>query len=534
MAEIIRCNWRCQTTVLVRTRLIRVAWILSVVVGLTAVCATSAGAKPGSSRAARVLRVDQSDPATSLDPNIQITQDIQRIDAEITEPATKYVLVGTGHSAHYVLKPWLVSAWKQISPRVWRLSVRPNVHFTDGEPLTANAFKATLATVNANPTGYLKSFFSDFQTIKVLNARTFELITSRQDETVPATLTLFYVFAPSAVAKSGETQFGQHPIGTGPYEVASFQPGTQVTLTANPHYWGAKPSITTVDIRFVPAESTRVSDLLSGNADLVEGVDPVSVPQVAHSANDKTLTVVSELNVYLMFSMFQPPFNNVYVRKAVNYAINRLAITNGLFHGYAAGSTQWYIPQLVGYQSGYNPYPYNPTLARQMVQKAGAAAQQTIDFYYPAQQQPLWDEVAQVIQQQLQAVGLKVNLKAGPYPVVSKEFESGSVGGMYLNDYGMLTSEPAILYAYYFTTGSNYGKDELSPEADALVGQIVKQASTPKRVSLYQTLQHDFLANESLIVPLYRPTFIWGASKQLNWQPQASSRYFDFENASWK
>jgi peptide/nickel transport system substrate-binding protein len=505
------------------------------VAGLAVFAATVRAESTHRSRASadRVLRVDQADPVTSLDPNIQITRSIQRIDQEITETATKYVRVGAGNKAKYVLKPWLVTGWKQVSPTRWRFAVRPNVKFSNGEVLTANAFKVTLDTLRKNPTGLLVFFFNDFKSINVVNKMTFDVVTTRVNETIPSVMSLFYVFAPGALTKLGEAQFGQHPVGTGPYVLGSFQPSVKVTLVRNSHYWGPKPKIAQIAIRTVADESTRVSDLLSGNADLVEGVVPVSVPEIAKSSKYQVRTVVAGISFNLLFNIYHPPFNNLNLRKAVNYAIDRSAITNGLFHGYAGGLTQWYVPQLLGYEPGYKPYSYNPAKARQLIAAAGAAANTPIDFYFPIGTVPLDQQVAEVIQQQLQAVGLKVNMHGGPYASVSKQFTSGTVNGMYFLNYGVLTSEAGILFPYYFTTGSNYANDAVSPKGDAYYKKALQTASEEKRAAVYQQFQHEFLGNESLIAPLYRATDIWGAAKDLKWEPQANQRYY-FEYASWK
>jgi peptide/nickel transport system substrate-binding protein len=379
----------------------------------------------------------------------------------------------------------------------------------------------------------LTFFFHDFEAINVVNKMTFDVVTTSLDATIPSVMSLFYVFAPGALTKLGEAQFGQQPVGTGPYTLASFQPGVQVALTRNTTYWGAKPKIDQIVIRTVSQESTRVSDLLSGNADLIEGVVPVSVPQIASSSKYQTRQVVAAISFNLLFNIFHPPFDNVNLRKAVNYAIDRHAITSGLFHGYAGGLTQWYVPQLLGYEPNYKPYSYNLAKARQLIAAAGAEANLPINFYFPIGTTPLDQQVAEVIQQQLQAVGLKVVMHGGPYPSISQQFVSGTVDGMYFLNYGMLTAEAGILFPYYFTTGSNYAKDTLSAQGDAFFTKALQTVSDTKRAAVYQQFQHEFLGTESLVAPLYRATDIWGVSKALNWTPQANQRYY-FEYASWK
>ncbi len=88
-----------------------------------------------------MLHIDQAIANTTLNYNLQAGYDNLRIDQEVTEQAVRYVPTGSGTTSRYVFKPWLTTAWKHTSPKVWRFTVRPHVTFTDGEPLTAQAFK---------------------------------------------------------------------------------------------------------------------------------------------------------------------------------------------------------------------------------------------------------------------------------------------------------------------------------------------------------------------------------------------------------
>jgi peptide/nickel transport system substrate-binding protein len=510
--------------VLVVTTVASAVSLVFIAIGATAQAKTAA--------AGRVLRIDQAIANTTLNYNLQAGYDNQRIDQEITEPPLRYIAKGSGANARYVLTPFLATSWKHISPLVWRFKVRPNVKFTNGEPLTAQAFKVSFDMEQSYSASQISGVFVNFKDIKVVNKLTFDVTTKSRDELVPDAMTQLLIGAPNVLKKLGEAGFGQHPVGTGPYIATSFQPLVQVTLVRNEHYWGPKPKIAHVQYRFITQESTRVSDLLAGSADLADGMSATSLVRIGKSPKIGVRGVVSSSTTQLLFNSLQPPFNNLNLRKALEVGINKTALINGIWHGFAAGSKQYYTPQVNGYQPGYDPYPYNPTLAKKYIAAAGAAAKQTLPLYCRTGSLPNDIQTCTAIEQQLDSLGLKVEIHTGTSSVVLPEFAGGAGGMLYVNE-GFFSPELTQLFGDVFTPDSYFSKDTVSPEANPLLAALYKTASFAKRGQLVAAFQRAFLGKEALAVPLYRDTLAYGVSKDLNWKP-APNRQFYLEEASWK
>ncbi len=466
-----------------------------------------------------------------MNPNIDSQRSSIRVIEMVTEPATKSVRQKDGK---YKPEPWLVTKWKQINPFVWRFNVRRGVKFSNGEVLSAYAFQSTWDQMIEYPGGKLPFLLGGIKDVKAAGKYVFDVTTTAKNLVgTPDAMTYFFVLPPQYLAKVGPNVFGEHPIGTGPYTVTSFQKGVSVSLAANPNYWGKKAKISPITIRGVADPATRVSDLVSGGADLIENVPPILVSRVKSSSGYEARSTPTTVAFFSMFQVNKPPFNRPLVRKAFNYAINRTVIRKNLFQGYAAPLTQFWVPEVIGYKPGYNPYPYNPTKAKQLLAQAGYPNGVAIDFYYSIGSFLLDQQVAEAMQSMLSDVGFKVTMHGGTYSAMAALFRTGTVSGAFLNDYSPLTSDLDLILRVYFSKDSLYGKDVVSNAVDALAKQAAGVTNPKKRYAMYTKIQNVALGKQSLVVPLYRQVDVWGASKKLNWKPQ-TNQFYDLQNASWK
>jgi peptide/nickel transport system substrate-binding protein len=505
----------------------------AVAVALATLSAGSAGARPTAParQLADTLRVVQATAPSSLNPNIDNQRSSIRVIQMVTEPATKSVRQASGK---YEPKPWLVTGWKQIDPLTWRFKVRRGVKFSNGEVLSAFAFSATWDQMVEYPGGKLPFLLSGVKDVKPVDKYTFDVITTAKNLVgTPDALTYFFILPPRYLAKVGPSGFGQAPVGTGPYKVTQFQSGVGLTFEANPNYWGPKAKIKNVTIRGVPDASTRVSDLISGAADLVENVPPILISRVKGASGYEARSTPTTVAFFAMFQVNKAPFNRPLVRKAFNYAIDRKVILKNLFQGYAAPLTQFWVPEVIGYKPGYDPYPYNPTKAKQLLAQAGYPDGVPIDFYYSSGSFLLDAQVCEAMQSMLTSVGFKVTMHSGSYSTMAATFRSGGVSGAFFNDYSPLTSDLDLILRVYFSKNSLYGKDVVSNQADALAKVAASTVNPKKRAAVYSKIQDIVLGKQSLVVPLYRQVDVWGASKKLNWKPQ-TNQFYDLEDASWK
>ncbi len=216
---------------------------------------------------------------------------------------------------------------------------------------------------------------------------------------------------PRVVKEYGQN-YQTHAVGTGPYKLASWNRGHQMVLLPNTTSWRYRKGEPKVVMDENVSSSLALLRYQQGDYAFLFGPLPSEIyAKVLASSQLKSQyhNVVENGVVYLAFNTTKAPFNNVLMRQAVNYAINKQLILKNITNDRTNMMTQPLPPGIAGYNPSIkDPYPYNPTKARQLLQQAGYHGQQ-LTFIYPSNES---DHVrtAEIIQTELAAVGMKVSL----------------------------------------------------------------------------------------------------------------------------
>ncbi len=204
------------------------------------------------------------------------------------------------------------------------------------------------------------------------------------------------------------------PIGTGPMMLKEFVRGDHMTLVANPNYWGPKPTIQTMIIKWSSTSAQRLLQLQSGTADGMELVGADDIPTVNKDTNLKYYPAVPSNTLYFGFNNTMKPWDNEKVRQAIGMAIDKKHIVDNFFPVGSTVADQFIYPQLKpGYTDGLAWYDYNPTQAKQMLTDAGFDFTQTYLFSYRQASRgyaPNPDQIAQDVQAQLAKIGIQIKL----------------------------------------------------------------------------------------------------------------------------
>lgn len=202
-----------------------------------------------------------------------------------------------------------------------------------------------------------------------------------------------------------------HPVGTGPFEFSSWERGKQITLKANPDYWGQKASIDKAIVVAIDDPKARADALQNGEIDGYDLVGPADIKPL----QDAGFRIVNRepFNVlYLGMNQKAKPLDDPRVRKAIAYALNKDEIVSASMPEGTQTAIEFVPPSVNGYTEDVAKYDYNPEKARQLLKQAGAEGA-TIDFNYPTgvsrPYMPQPADTFNVIRSQLQAVGLKIH-----------------------------------------------------------------------------------------------------------------------------
>ena len=271
------------------------------------------------------------------------------------------------------LVPLLAAGWQQTNPTTWRFTLRRNVTFHDGSPMTAQDVQYSIMH-QLDPAHKLPctSWIATISTVDVVNPFTVDIHTTAPDGILPARLSFCAFIVPSKLVQAhGLPWLAEHPTGTGPFRFVSWQRDQGSTLERSTTYWGkpARPAM----VRFlsIPETSSRISALLAGQIDVAAGLSPDLLPRLKQDPKVKVQVVHNDRVYFVILNAHVAPFDNRSVRQAMNYAVNVQAIVDFLFKDYATRTASICGSMWDGCNSKQTPYRYDPKKARELLAAAG-------------------------------------------------------------------------------------------------------------------------------------------------------------------
>ena len=297
---------------------------------------------------------------------------------------------------------------------VYTFKLRSGVKFHDGTDFNAEAVKVNLDRV-MNPENRLlrATQFNRIAKVEAVNAQTLRI--TLKEPFGPFINSLAHasaaIISPAALKKWGNKDIAFHPVGTGPFEFVEWKQTDSIVGKKFANYWKkGYPKIDQVTWKPVLENNTRASMLQTGEADFAY---TLPYEQAANLKKVDKIEVVSTPSIivrYLAMNVLQKPYDNLKVRQAIAYAINKDALSKVAFGGYAQPA-QGFVPTALQHGIKMDPIPYNVAKARELLKEAG---------YPNGFESTLWSaynnttsqKVIQFVQQQLQQVGIKLQVQA--------------------------------------------------------------------------------------------------------------------------
>ncbi|WP_334121472.1 ABC transporter substrate-binding protein [Glutamicibacter sp.] len=505
-----------------RSRRLPLALAASALLGTTALSGCSVAnsqesASGGSSAASDTLRVVlQQEPPTLEACESNLTSTGVVIRSTITEPLIER------NPTSGELEPKLATEWSSKDDQTWTLKLREGVKFHDGSDFTAADAVATIdravnSKLGCNVEGYV--FGDDDLKLKEVDDYTVEVTAAKKDPILPLRLSFLEVVP----EETSTTEKVREPIGTGPYQLDEWQAGQSINASAFADYWGDAPEFKKATYQWRSEGSVRAAMITSGEADIATGLSPED------NIGDFGVSYPNNETVALRMHADTAPFDDIRIRRAVNYAIDKESIVASLYGGRDTVAAQLVPAGVVGHSDDLPAWEYDPQKAKDLVAEAMAAGTDVsapINFVVRTAQFPKIQELAQVIQEQLTQAGLTVNLKmletsqhltyqVRPFPTN----EDGAI--MLMTQHGNQAGDAAFTVDQYMTSKgaqSAFGTpelDKLIEEADAATGDD-RQAAFEK-VFKYQNdevVQFAHIAHQ---------TGMLGISKAVSYEPNSSS-----------
>ena len=336
--------------------------------------------------------------------------------------SNKLVRVGTDLK----LYPDLAESW-EASPDglAWTFHLREGVNFHDGTPFNSESVRAHFE--HARDPEVAATSSTRFDQITAIETPDDYTVILRTDEPFGPFLNYLTAFmrvtmSPASYEKYSAKEVGMHPVGVGPYKVVDFKPNVSLTLERNEDYHGGRPRLDRIIVIPVPEASARANLLRTGEVDVAEDIPVEDMADLEADPNIRVIRQKSLNHVGASFNFDHPPFDDVRVRHAFNYAVDKATLVETVFGGAATIMDSPLAPGMIGYKS-IGTYDYDPERAKALLKEAGwedtdgdgivdkdGEPFRTTYAYYEEFLRSA--EVAQVLQSDLRKVGVDLELKA--------------------------------------------------------------------------------------------------------------------------
>ena len=426
---------------------------------------------------------------------------------------------------------------------IYTIKLHSGVKFQDGTDFNAEAVKANLDRAS-NPDNHLKRYnlfkyiasteAVDPTTVKITLKQPFSAFINNLAH--PAAV----MISPAALKKYGK-DIGFHPVGTGPFELVTWNQTDFVKVKKWDGYWKkGYPKLDSITWRPVVDNNTRSAMLQTGEANFAFPVPYEQAKLLEKNSKLDVVTTPSIMQRYISLNVTQKPFDNPKVREALEYAINRQALVKVAFAGYATPATG-VVPPSIEYAQTYPPIPYDPAKAKALLKEAG---------YPNGFDTTLWSshnhstaqKVLQFVQQQLAQVGVKVKVTAMDAGQRAAEVEGKgqkeSGVRMFYTGWSASTGEadwaltplfataawpPAIFNTAFYS----------NPKVDKDLADALKTTDSKQKAERYKDAQ-DIIWNDHPWIPLVVEQLVSAHSKNLSGFYVMPDTSFSFDDAELK
>jgi peptide/nickel transport system substrate-binding protein len=288
------------------------------------------------------------------------------------------------------------------------LHIRPNLLFSNGDPVTASDVEQSLQHTKISP---LRSSLSAIQSMTVIDPLTLQINLNRP---TAGDFMWAMTFIDGSVMDPPSIGSSLHPIGAGPFMLEGYSQGSYIDLVKNPHYFDPKAyPLAGVDFIEVGTGPPSVSALTSGAVDMIQ-LEPEDYAAVKHNPNIGVAVTQSYDYMLIQMRENRAPFNNPKVRAALEYAVDRPAINNTVFAGLGQPAYQSFPSTSPGYNKQIgNSYGYQPKKAKAMLAAAGYPHGLSFKFIVPGGDAE-FDRAATILQSSMAAAGFRANIQLIP------------------------------------------------------------------------------------------------------------------------
>lgn len=446
---------------LILRRLGRVVTLAAVALGGTGVAACGGGDSAGGAGGTVVVGV-RSDFG-SFNPVTSSGQyDLELMNYALFTPLVQY-------DENLEVQPHLAESWELLGDTGVVFSLRQDVRWHDGQPVTARDVEFTFNLAKDEQTASLlgSAFLAEVASAEVLDDYTIRFAFERPH--AQALEDFWWPPLPRhllegvAAADLRNAPFNREPVGSGPFRFVEWRSNDQLVIEPNPDYpeaLGGPPAARRIVFRVVPEASTMLTELLTGSIHVDLPVMPDQVAQITENDETELHSFPGRTVYYLGWNNEREPFTDANVRRALAHSINRQEIVDALLYGEGEIATSTIPPWHPLYPGDMTPLEFDPEAAAQLLEEAGWQDRDGDGIREDAQGQPLAftvlssddalrRSVVEVLQNQLRRVGADVDIQVMEFQTMLQNHRDREFDAVFTNwvlDNFQVASAPTALF----------------------------------------------------------------------------------------
>ena len=523
----------------------RITTILLLIVFVFSACAPAA---PTEEQPSSTIVIAVAAAPVSLDPADHRSRESETVirnmfDGLVTRDATNGVHMELAESMEWADEQTL------------NIQLREGVMFHDGTEMTADDVVFTFERIiNENQIEYpeahtspRKGLIAPLESIEKTGEYSVTMQFSGPWPPAMQLLVHQQIVPKAYIEEVGTEGFIAKPIGTGPFQFVSAQPGfEQVVLERFDDYYGGAPDLEPVGpactgqvvFRVIPEASTRLSALLAGEVDIITNVPQDLIESLSANENVQVQTAAGTQPKWIELNVNTAPFDDVNVRKALNYAVDKDLIIQQIYGGRAVALPGALSPFNSFANESLSPYPYDTEMALDLLSQAGwedsdgdgILDQDGQPFAFTIDTLEEWRPLAEAVADMYRAIGLDANVRFWEYSVIQPQLLAGERQA-YLDDWGDSAFDPVGHFEakwHGFVADTPFGRGNFSTYNNERVNELIEQGETTADTAARQTIYDEaqqIVYDEAPAVFLILPEEVEAASASIsNWTPASDSR----------
>ncbi len=312
------------------------------------------------------------------------------------------------------IQPLLASEWTVSDDRkTYTFTLHEGVTFSNGDEFTADDVKFSFDRVKTDWVSSLKAKMDVVESVEVVSPTEVAVTLSK-----PSNAWLFSLATPVGAIFSEDAvdDLANTPVGTGPYAVESWTPNESLVFDTRDDYWGEAPGVEQVTLKYFADATATTNALQTGDVDAIANLQAPELLSSFESDDQFVVTTgTSSGEVSLSMNNKAAPFDDVRVRQAVLYALDKQAILDTAWNGYGSLVATYAAPTDPYYEDLNDAYPYDPAKAKELLQEAG---QENLDITFTVPTRPYAQAVSEIVVSQLKDVGINATIESAEFPAV--------------------------------------------------------------------------------------------------------------------